>query len=295
MDYQLRRGDLVVDMNQPAKRIIPLFLELQSACSIFNNDHYNNLVQDQKDFFILSAEKSSNTLENSGLSLGILIKNRILFFADIKGRYLDMKVINRTAFVAIFLLLLVSSSTAQVESLKEMTVVVPAQSLAKVIKPLLPYRIDLGKNFLGSFYVKSIENISINNDKISFSSLISGKDIKYATTIGKQVVNFAVGDVNLPSRWEVSFDFDKSKKTLFIKPHLQGSKDVKEFSQGDALLTALSELEYPVELNDLKPVKSEIYNQVWILNMDITDIYAANNKLFIELVPIVQIDGLNEQ
>jgi hypothetical protein len=56
MDYQLRRGDLVVDLNQPAKRIIPLFLELQSAGSIFNNDRYTNLVQDQKDFFVFSAE-----------------------------------------------------------------------------------------------------------------------------------------------------------------------------------------------------------------------------------------------
>jgi hypothetical protein len=56
MDYQLRRGDIVVDLNQPARRIIPLFLELQSAGSIFNNDHYNSLVQDQKDFFVLSAE-----------------------------------------------------------------------------------------------------------------------------------------------------------------------------------------------------------------------------------------------
>jgi len=56
MDYQLRRGDLVVDLNQPAKRLIPLFLELQSAGSIFNNDRYTNLVQDQKDFFVLSAE-----------------------------------------------------------------------------------------------------------------------------------------------------------------------------------------------------------------------------------------------
>lgn len=56
MDYQLRRGDLVVDLNQPAKRLIPLFLELQSANSIFNNDRYTNLVKDQKDFFVYSAE-----------------------------------------------------------------------------------------------------------------------------------------------------------------------------------------------------------------------------------------------
>jgi hypothetical protein len=209
-----------------------------------------------------------------------------------------MKKLSKVALAVAVSLLIVSSSAAQVDGLREMTVVVPAESLAKVIKPLLPYPIDLGKNFLGSFYVKSIENIRINDGKISFASLISGKDIKYTTKIGKQVVNLLVGDVNLPSRWEVSFNYDKSKQTLFIKPNLQEPEDKKEFSQGDALLntllTALSGLEYPIELNNLKPVKSEFNNQVWILNTNIADVYTGKNKLFIELVPTVQIDSLKE-
>jgi hypothetical protein len=209
-----------------------------------------------------------------------------------------MNVFNRSAFVVIILLLLVSSSTAQVDSLKEMTVVFPAESIARVIQPMLPYKIDLGKNFLGSFFVKSIENIKIKKDKILFSSLISGKDIKYATKVGKQVINFVVGDVNLPSLWEVSFKYDKTNKKLLVIPYLQDSKDEKKFSQGDALLnallTALSGIEYPVELNNLKPVKSEFYNQLWILNVAIADVYAGDDKLFVELIPAVQIENLNE-
>jgi len=209
-----------------------------------------------------------------------------------------MKVINRCAFVSIILFLLVSSSTAQVDSLKETTVVVPAESIARAIKPLLPYKIELGENFLGSFFVKSIKNIRIEKGKILFSSLISGKDIKYATKIGEQVVNFVVGEVNLASRWEVSFKFDKTNKKLLLKPYLQDSKNEKEFSQGDALLntllTAFSGIEYPIELNDLEPVKSEFYNQLLTVNTDVSDVYAANDKLFIELIPTVEIDRLND-
>ena len=102
-----------------------------------------------------------------------------------------------------------------------------------------------------------------------------------------------VSDVNLPSRWEVSFHFDKSKKTLFIKPELQNRENEKEFSQGDALLNTLlaafSGIEYPVELNNLKPLTAEFYNQLLTLNTDIADVYGADNKLFIELIPKVQI------
>jgi hypothetical protein len=210
-----------------------------------------------------------------------------------------MKRLYKAVLASAIFLLIVSSATAQIDDLREMTVVVPAQSLAKAINPLLPYKIDLGKNFVGSFFVESIENIRIDNGKISFSSLISGKDIKYATKIGKQVVNFVVGEVNLPSRWEVSFNYDKSKKTLYVKPTLLAPENEKKFSQGDALLngllTALSGIEYPVELKNLKPVKTEIYNQLCTLNMDIADVYTRGDKLFIEVIPIVQIDRPNKQ
>ena len=207
-----------------------------------------------------------------------------------------MKKLNRIAIVSIiFYLLMVSPSTAQVNGLQEMTMVIPAQSLAKVIQPLLPYKIDLGKNFVGSFFVKSVENIRIKKDKILFSSLINGKDIKYATKIGKQIVNFVVGDVNLPSQWEVFFNYDKRQKILFVKPLIKGPADRNGFSQGDALLNTLLEavsgLEYPVELNNLKPVKSEFYNQLLTLDADIADVYGSNDKLFIELIPLVQIDS----
>ena len=210
-----------------------------------------------------------------------------------------MKRLIRIALAPVILLLVVFSTTAQVSGLQEVTMVIPVESLVKVIKPLLPFKIDLGQNFLGSFFVQSIENIRISKDKILFTSLISGKDIKYATKIGKQVVNFVVGDVNLPSKWEVFFNFDKRKKILFLKPLIKGPADQNGLSQGDALLNtlleALSGLEYPVELNNLKPVKSELNNQTLTLNTDIADVYAANDKLFIELIPSVQIDSSKEK
>ena len=210
-----------------------------------------------------------------------------------------MKRFYKIVFTATVLLLLVSSATAQVNGLQEMTLVMPAASLAKAIKPLLPYKIDLGQNFVGTFFVQSIENIKIEKDRILFSSVISGKDIKYATKIGKQVINFVVGDVKLPNQWEVFFNYDKQKKILFVKPLVKGPADQKDLSQGDALLNTLFEafsgIEYPVELNNLKPVTSEFYNQLLTLNTDIADVYGADNKLFIELIPTVKIAGLKEQ
>ena len=204
-----------------------------------------------------------------------------------------MKTLFRMVCMAIVLFLLISPSTAQVDNLKEMTVVMPAQSIARAIKPLLPYKIDLGKDFVGSFFVKSIDNIRIRKNKIFFTSLIIGKNIKYARKFGKQVINIVVGDVNLPSSWEVSFRFDKTKNRLLVMPKLQEIKDIKELSQGDgllnSLLTAFSGVEYPIDLNNIKPVKSKFNKQLWILTMIITDVYTSKDKLFVEVKPKVKI------
>lgn len=184
------------------------------------------------------------------------------------------------------------AAAAQLKDFKELTVVVPEDRITKFIKPLLPYRIEIGKNFSGSFWVKSIENIRIIEDGISFSAHITGKDIGYTAKIGKQTASFKVGDVNLRNHWAASLRFDKSKKKLFIKPHVESPQDKKDFSQGDIILdtlfNALSDMEYPVDVNRIEPITAELYDTVLTINMDVSDIYAVNNKLFIEIIPTAQ-------
>ncbi|MGD2126978.1 MAG: M14 family metallocarboxypeptidase [Desulfobacteraceae bacterium] len=56
-DYLCRPGDLLVDLNQPAQRLIPLLLEFRSDDNIFSNDDYIYLVENQKDFLVLPIRR----------------------------------------------------------------------------------------------------------------------------------------------------------------------------------------------------------------------------------------------
>jgi len=209
-----------------------------------------------------------------------------------KYRQVEMKKLLKITVTFILLVLLVSPAPAQVRNTKELTVVVPAESIAKFIQPLLPYSIDMGKNFSGSFWVKSIENIKITKDRVSFSAHIYGKDIGYSAKIGKQTARFKVGDVNLRNHWEASLRYDKSKKKLYLKPHIESPKNKKDLSQGDILIDtlfdALSDMEYPIDLNKIKPITTEIYNTELAIDTQISDVYSNNNKLFIEIIPTAQ-------
>ena len=212
---------------------------------------------------------------------------------------MDTKKLYMTAIVAILFFLSFSAAPAQVNNIKELTVVVPAESIAQFIQPLLPYSINIGKNFSGSFWVKSIENIKIAKDKVSFSAHIYGKDIGYSAKIGKQTASFKVGNVNLRNHWEASLRYDKSKKMLYIKPHVEGPQNMQDFSQGDILIdtlfNALGDIEYPIDVNRIQPITTEIYDTELTINTDISDIYADSNKLFIEIIPTAQKKGANTQ
>ena len=203
-----------------------------------------------------------------------------------------MKTLHTITISLIFFFLLFSQTPAQVKNTKELTVVFPAESIVKFIQPLLPYRINIGENFSGSFWVKSIENIKITKDKVSFSTQIYGKNIGYSAKIGKQTANFKVGNVNLRNDWQASLRYDKNKKKLYIKPNIEGPKNKEDFSQGDILLdtlfNALSDIEYPIDVNRIKPITTELYDTELIVNTDISDVYASENMLFIEVIPTAQ-------
>jgi hypothetical protein len=209
-----------------------------------------------------------------------------------------MRRLHIAAISCVFTLFLISPSVAQVGDTKELTVVVPAESIAKSIKPLLPYRMDIERideSFSGSFWIKSVENVTIHKNSISFSTRVHGQDIKYSTKIGKQMLSLAVGEVNLHNDWETSFYYDKSKKTLFVKPHIESRDNIKDFSQGDILLytilKALSDTEYAIEMNRFKTITSQFYDKALKINMDISDVYSHDNKLFVEIIPNVQVDA----
>jgi hypothetical protein len=194
--------------------------------------------------------------------------------------------------IAIVFFLLFSPAPAQVRNTKELTVVVPVESIAKFIQPLLPYSIDMGENFSGSFWVKAIENIKITQNRVSFSAHIYGKDIGYSAKIGKQTAKFKVGDVNLRNHWEASLRYDKSKKKLYLKPHIESPQNKDDLSQGDILIDtlfdALSDVEYPIDLNKINPITAEIYNSELTINTEISDVYSNQDKLYIEIVPTAQ-------
>lgn len=178
---------------------------------------------------------------------------------------------------------------AEKEPGEDILIVVPAQSIVNFSAKLFPYQINMGDLFKGSLWIKSIDHFKIEANKISFSANIYGKDIVYTPRIGNQSAMIALGDIDLTNDWESTFRFDHDKKILHIKPHLKQKNPDRKANQKEAIINTLlkvfSDIEYPIDLRETNPITAEFLGNVIHINLGISNIYAAKNKLMILLRP----------
>ena len=213
-------------------------------------------------------------------------------------RVLNMKRIHSILFCLVFVLLFSFNAFAKRDNTEDISIILPTESIAKFVTRLLPYEINMGQNFSGSLFIKSIENFKINENKISFSLHIYGKDITYSAKIGKQMASVAIGTVNLLNDWVSSFRFDVDKNVLYIKPHLVDSVDTNKASYKEILINSLfnvfSDIEYPIDLKEIDPITTEFLGKILTVNFEVSNIYTANNKMTIKVRPTPYISDKNK-
>ena len=134
-------------------------------------------------------------------------------------RVLNMKRIHSILFCLVFVLLFSFNAFAKRDNAEDISIILPTESIAKFVTRLLPYEINMGQNFSGSLFIKSIENFKINENKISFSLHIYGKDITYSAKMGEQKASIVIGNANLLNNWESSFDL-MLIRTFFTSNHI---------------------------------------------------------------------------
>lgn len=188
---------------------------------------------------------------------------------------------------------------AQQDTAEDFSIVLPAKNVEDFIGKLLPYEINLGKGFSGLFFLKSINNIKIFEDKIAFSSHIHGENVTFKTKLGKQEAVLSFGNIDLRNRWDVTYRYDPDNKILHVTPHLINPETKESSSQGEMLLTALfggiSDMEYPIDLKELPPVATRVVDKNLTIHFDVTDIRSTNDRLTIFINPIPKIGATNKK
>jgi len=199
-----------------------------------------------------------------------------------------MKKITSIIFASIFCLsLFIHYSFATTDKEKEITIVIPAKVVAKFINDALPVEIAKHRKLSGVIRVKSVDKLKLEMNKVSFSVNVRGEDINYTGKIGNLPTSLSLGNIDTSFNCEASIRYDKDENILYVKPRV-----MEEGNRNEVLWLLLAALigdkEYPVKIQKLEPIITRFSNKSATIDMDISNVFTAENRLFIAIRPALK-------
>ncbi|MDM8553695.1 hypothetical protein QUF75_03060 [Desulfococcaceae bacterium HSG7] len=194
--------------------------------------------------------------------------------------------------VCLLMVFNISASHAKNVPSNDISITVPLNVIANVIKATLPLNIEKGQYLKGALWVHTIDHIKIGSDKVTFNMNIRGKNIKFETQLGNQPLLMDIGNIDAAFNCNATLRYDASKRLLYITPHILQTQDAKKSDQKAAnllqLLSLANGVEYPIEINKIQPLVTQISDAQLNIDMDITNIHTEKDKILISIRPKVK-------
>jgi hypothetical protein len=226
----------------------------------------------------------------SGLtsSVGVLAGQKAASYLKSQPILKKMKGIITTILASVLCLyLFIPHSPATPDRKDEITVVIPAEVLARFANDVLPVEITKEKKFSGVIWIQSIDGLKLGINTISCSLRIRGEDITYTGKIGDLPASVSLGSIDAILNCKASMRYDEERQILYVKPTIMGDANRGEVLW-PLLVALIGEREYPIELQKLKPLIARFGKNSITIGMDISRIYTADNRLFIGIRPRVK-------
>ncbi len=183
------------------------------------------------------------------------------------------------------LTLIIFSSPVVAEDL--ITLDLPQAVIAKAITAILPLRIDAhSKSIEGDIDIINISELQLTDDHLVCRLHLAGTNLAILAEIAGHEIRLKVGAVEIDFKTDAAIRFDAKKQTLFIKPIVKNvaaggtgsSADI-----GQALVAVLNGREFPVTIQDLKPLIARTGTKTITINTTITDIKAKPKSIQLSL------------
>jgi len=148
------------------------------------------------------------------------------------------------------------------------------------------------KGFSGNIWIESIQNLVLGDNEVAFVANIRGEDIRYLRKIRKRPLDLRFGNIKMLLECRGALRYDPGVNTLFVTPYAKEEID-KEKSSGmimgiSPLIAVLSGVEYPLRIQELKPMITQLGGKKLKIDLMISDIHTKDNMLFIDVKPSIE-------
>jgi hypothetical protein len=198
--------------------------------------------------------------------------------------------------ICLLILIAFPSSHAQTVSLDEISITIPRSVIINFIRAALPLNLENGPYLKGNVWIQTIDQVKIGSDKVEFKMTIQGKNLKFQTHLGKQVLLLDIGNLNSVFSCDASIRYDASKRLLFITPNIVQKPNEKDTDQYVAnflqMLSLANGRAYPIEIQKVQHLVTKIGGNPLNIDIDITHISTEKNTVFIRGLPkFIKING----
>ncbi len=194
--------------------------------------------------------------------------------------------------VCLLMMIHISGSHAKNVSSNDISITVSRNVITNMIKAALPLNLEKGSYLKGALWIHAIDHLKIGSDKVAFDLNIRGKNIKFETQLGNQALLMDIGHINAAFNCNASLRYDAAKRLLYVTPYILQKQTANKAGKMEAnllqLLSLANGVEYPIEIQKFEPIITQVSGDRFNINMDITNIYTENDKVFIGVRPKVK-------
>lgn len=197
----------------------------------------------------------------------------------------------RILLTAILLLSICLPAYAGATKTETITLNLPESVMAATVQAALPLDIDArSKGLQGSIRIIGIDNLQFGDKYLACRLRIAGSNLKIVSELAGHQINLKIGEVDLDFDCTARLRFDPAKQVLYIKPVVDRMKSGQNGGQGDigqALVSLLNGREFPVSMQDMKPLIAKSGGKTLFIAMKFVDIQARRDVLQFSLLPQV--------
>ena len=190
-----------------------------------------------------------------------------------------------------FTLLPLAAFTTPLAAEDFITLNLPETVIAKATAAILPLRIDAhSKSIEGDITIINISELQLTDNHLACRLHLTGSNLALLTEIAGHEIKLKVGAVEIDFKTEAEIRFDAKEQTLFIKPvvkNVSPSDTGANADIGQALIAVLNGREFPITMQELKPLIARTGSKTITINTSIANIEAKPKSIQLSLLPVV--------
>lgn len=197
----------------------------------------------------------------------------------------------RTLQTAMLLISFCLPGICGAQQMDTITLNLPESVMTATVQATLPLDIDArSKGLQGSIRIIGIDNLQFGDKYLACRLRIAGNNLKIVSELAGHQINLKIGEVELDFNCTAKLRFDPEKQLLYIRPVVDKMKSEQNGGQGDigqALVSLLNGREFPVSMQDMKPLVAKSGAKTLLIAMKFVDIQARRDVLQFSLLPEV--------